>query len=288
MTRLFMTTKARTIRLGAAVVAVAVSFLAGTYVAVLYRTSPKVELGVTGAAAAPDSLTEEPKAGSPGQAADSIELSESQLKFVKVETIGERDFPIEKTAVGSIDFNEEMVTQVFTPYQGRIVGLFAKIGDEVKKGQTLFTIDSPDLLQASSTLISAAGVLELTTRNLDRLKMLFASKAASQKDVEQATSDQQTAQANYRAARDAVRIFGKTDAEIDKIVAERHVDPILVVPSPIGVGSPPATRRRDFWSNLAIRRRPILSPIFRRCGCSPMSPKPIVPPLPLGSRSRSQ
>ena len=38
---------------------------------------------------------------------------------------------------------------MFTPYQGRIVGIFAKIGDEVKKGQVLFTIDSPDLLTAS-------------------------------------------------------------------------------------------------------------------------------------------
>jgi len=36
-----------------------------------------------------------------------------------------------------------------------------------------------------------------------------------------------------RAARDAVRIFGKTDMEIDQIVAERMADPTLVVPSPI-------------------------------------------------------
>ena len=102
---------------------------------------------------------------------DSVELAESQLKGVKVETIEMRDFPIEKGAVGSIDFNEDLLTQVFTPYQGRIIGLFAKVGDEVKKGQLLFTIDSPDLLQASSTLIAAAGVLELTTRNLARLKI---------------------------------------------------------------------------------------------------------------------
>ena len=36
-----------------------------------------------------------------------------------------------------------------------------------------------------------------------------------------------------RAARDAVRIFGKSDADIDRIVAERSADPTLVVPSPI-------------------------------------------------------
>ena len=72
--------------------------------------------------------------------------------------VEEREFPIEKTAVGSIDFNEDMAVQVFAPYQGRIISLFAQIGDDVKKGQTLFTIDSPDLLQAESTLIAAAGV----------------------------------------------------------------------------------------------------------------------------------
>ena len=54
-----------------------------------------------------------------------------------------------------------MAVQVFTPYQGRIIGLFASVGDDVKKGQTLFTIDSPDLLQAESTLIAAAGVLRI-------------------------------------------------------------------------------------------------------------------------------
>ena len=164
---------------------------------------------------------------------DSVELSDSQLASVKVEPAGERVFAIEKSAVGSIDFNQEMAVQVFTPYQGRIVGLFATVGDEVKKGQTLFTIDSPDLLQAESTLIAAAGVLEFTTRNLARLKQLYTTKAISQKDLEQTVSDQQTAEGNVRAGRDAVRLFGKTEAEINSIIAKRMADPILVVPSPI-------------------------------------------------------
>ncbi|TMJ30660.1 MAG: efflux RND transporter periplasmic adaptor subunit [Alphaproteobacteria bacterium] len=164
---------------------------------------------------------------------DSVDLSDLQLALVKVEPVGDHVFPIEKSAVGSIDFNQEMSVQVFTPYQGRIVGLFAKVGDEVKKGQTLFTIDSPDLLQAESTLIAAAGVLEFTTRNLARLRSLYATRAVSQKDVEQAVSEQQTAEGNVRAGRDAVRLFGKSDAEIDSIIAKRMADPILVVPSPI-------------------------------------------------------
>jgi cobalt-zinc-cadmium efflux system membrane fusion protein len=163
----------------------------------------------------------------------SVELSDKQLASVKVEPAGEREFPIEKESVGSIDFNEDMTLQVFTPYPGRIVGLTAKVGDDVQKGQTLFTIDSPDLLQAESTMIAAAGVLDFTTRNLARLRELYKTRAVSQKDMEQAASDQQTAEGALRAARDSVRLFGKTDAEIDRIIAERKADPILVVPSPI-------------------------------------------------------
>jgi membrane fusion protein, heavy metal efflux system len=164
---------------------------------------------------------------------DSVNLTDGQLKAVKVEPIEARDFPDEKDAIGSIDFNENMAVQVFTPYQGRILSLFGEVGDDVKKGQTLFTIDSPDLLQAESTLIAAAGVLELTTRNLARLRDLYATRAVSQHDLEQASSDQQTAEGNLRAAQDAVRIFGKSDPDIDRIVAQRIADPTLVVSSPI-------------------------------------------------------
>jgi hypothetical protein len=42
----------------------------------------------------------------------SVELSATQLKTVKVEAVGEHSFPIEKEAVGSIDFNQEMSVQV--------------------------------------------------------------------------------------------------------------------------------------------------------------------------------
>ncbi len=166
-------------------------------------------------------------------AVNSVDLSESQLASVKVAPVEERDFPVEKQAVGSIDFNQDMSVQVFAPYQGRIIALFAEVGNDVKKGQTLFTIDSADLLQAESSLIAAAGVLELDNKNLARLQDLYTTRAVSQHDLEQATSDQQTAQGNVAAGRDAVRIFGKSDADIDKVISTRTADPTLVVPSPI-------------------------------------------------------
>jgi cobalt-zinc-cadmium efflux system membrane fusion protein len=222
----------RTIALRTAVAVAVLSFAAGVYS--VGRLGGWAKSGLDAAATdakaqGTDSAVK--TAARPG--VPSVELNDKQLASVKVERVGDYVFPVEKAAVGSIDFNEDMTVQVFTPYQGKIIELFAKVGDEVKKGQTLFTIDSPDLLAADSNLIAAAGVLELTSRNLVRLKMLYETRAVSQKDLEQAISDQQTAEGALRAARDAVRIFGKTDSEIDMIVKDRKADPTLIVPSPI-------------------------------------------------------
>ncbi|MDR3485585.1 MAG: efflux RND transporter periplasmic adaptor subunit [Bradyrhizobium sp.] len=169
-----------------------------------------------------------------GKSSDaSVDLSEKQASALKIGPLASRDFTLFKTAVGTIDFNEDLLVQVFSQYPGKILKANFNIGDDVKAGDVLFTIDSPDLLQAESTLLAAAGVLELQKRTLARATQLLKAGGSAQKDVDQSTSDEQTAEGNFKAARDAVRIFGKTDAEIDQIVDKRKVDSVLLVPSPI-------------------------------------------------------
>ena len=177
----------------------------------------------------------EPAAEGPGKVVDpdNVELAQSQTESIDVMTVSERTFPLQRDAVGNIDFNEDLSTQVFTPYQGRIVKLFVKLGDNVSRGQVLFTIESPDLIQADSTLIAAAGVLDLTTRALERAQELYKVQGIAEKDLQQAISDQQTAEGALRAARNAVEVFGKSAAEIDLMIRTRTIDPYLVVPSPI-------------------------------------------------------
>lgn len=163
----------------------------------------------------------------------SVDLTEKQTSSLKIGPVTSRDFAILKTAVGTIDFNENLLVQVFSQYPGKILKAFYNIGDEVKAGDVLFTIDSPDLLQAESTLLAAAGVLELQKRALARAVNLLKSGGSAQRDVDQSTSDEQTAEGNFKAAKDAVRIFGKSDAEIEQILVNRKVDSTLVVPSAI-------------------------------------------------------
>ncbi len=164
---------------------------------------------------------------------DTLELGETQLKSLKVEKARLHRFSLSRDAVGNIAFNDERTVQVFTPYPGRIIFLARHQGDEVRKGDTLYAIDSPDLAQAESAAISAAGVYKLTTDALERAKALLAVRGLAQKDYQQAVSDQQAAEGAYHAARRTLRIFGKSEQEIDRIVSTRQVDSRLNVGCPL-------------------------------------------------------
>jgi cobalt-zinc-cadmium efflux system membrane fusion protein len=165
---------------------------------------------------------------SPSEAA--LDLSPSQLNSIKIEPVGSYLFPVEKEAVGNIDFADDLSVQVFPAYQGTIIKSFVELGVSVRKDQPLYTIKSPDLIQAESNLIGAAATLDLTNKELARVQGLG---GIAEREKEQAISDQQTAEGALKAARDAVLVFGKTDAEIDQMIASRRTDAALVVRSPI-------------------------------------------------------
>jgi membrane fusion protein, heavy metal efflux system len=163
-----------------------------------------------------------------------LDLSASQLNAIKIDPVGTYLFPVQKEAVGNISFADDLSVQVYPSYQGKIIKSLVQLGEEVRKGQVLYTIDSPDLIQAESTLIGAAATLELTSKELARAKDLYTTNVGvPQRELEQAISDEQTAEGALKAARDAVRVFGKSESEIDQIVASRKIDPVLVVPSPL-------------------------------------------------------
>ncbi len=162
-----------------------------------------------------------------------VDLNEKQASGLRVKSVERSSFASQLAAYGSIDFNENSAVQVFTPYQGKIIQTFADVGDFVSKGQPLYTVDSSDLAQAEASLLSAKGVFDQSSATLNRAKDLYQMRSISLKELEQNTADQNAAEASLKAAREGVRLFGKTTVEIQKIENDRKLDAVLVVPSPI-------------------------------------------------------
>ncbi|XRD81801.1 efflux RND transporter periplasmic adaptor subunit [Dyella halodurans] len=162
-----------------------------------------------------------------------VTINAEQARQVHVTSTTDRDFAPYIQAVGYVDFDQDHLAQVTSPYAGRVREVFAKAGDAVTRGQPLFSVDSPDLAQAEATLVSAAASWTQTRAALTRAKGMAQVQANAPRDLEQAVADQQTAEGNYQAARRALLIFGKSEADIDRIAAARRVDGELRINSPI-------------------------------------------------------
>ena len=222
-----MRSKKKIILITAVVAVFLAAALAGIYLAQGSQPSSKAGAG----SAQREAPGGRPDNGSP--AAPGVTLRDAQLASIRVEPAGVHLFANEREAIGNIAFNDDQSVQVFPPNAGKIIELFHELGDDVGRGERLYTVESPDLVVAESTLIAAAGVMRLDNQVLDRARKLYETQGVPQKELQQAISDQQTAEAALKAARRAVTIFGKTDAEIDRIIDERRIDPAMVVRSPI-------------------------------------------------------
>ena len=179
---------------------------------------------------------------------DAVHISEHQMHQFAVMRVELVQFRILKTAIGQIAFNEDASTTVLTPYSGRVTRLIAKVGDEVKRGDPLFEIDSPEVVQIQSDLITAVQSLEktksqlaLAKRALDRQTSLLADKATSQREFDQAHNDYaaaefdvRTAEGSVGAVRNRLRVLvGRSDAEVARLERERLINPRVTINAPI-------------------------------------------------------
>jgi multidrug efflux pump subunit AcrA (membrane-fusion protein) len=86
----------------------------------------------------------------PQSAETTVELSENQLRSIKIEPVGSYPFFLEKKGIGSIDFNNNVYfdnnlsVQVFPRSPGNIVKTFVELGDEVQKGDPLYAISKAE------------------------------------------------------------------------------------------------------------------------------------------------
>jgi cobalt-zinc-cadmium efflux system membrane fusion protein len=176
--------------------------------------------------------------------------TQAQWAGFKIEPARLWSFRPEQVTEGNIAVDEDLTTPVFSPYSGRVVKLIAKLGDRVEPGAPLFAIEASEFVQAQNDLITALANLQTARSQLvqaqtteKRAHELYLAQGGALKDWQQAQTDLVAAQNTVRsaetalaAARNRLRILGKTDKEVAAIEAQptQKLDPATLVTAPIG------------------------------------------------------
>lgn len=154
----------------------------------------------------------------------------SARPVVNVIVAAKATVPVETTLPAAIEAQQD--TPLYARTTGYIQKWTADIGDRVKAGQVLATIETPDLdqelNQGLATLAQAKANLEIARISADRWKELGAQNAVAQQDVDQKTADYAAGQAAVQAAQANVdrltqlKDFQQVTSPYDGVVTVRN------------------------------------------------------------------
>ena len=157
-----------------------------------------------------------------------------QLSFLKIKTVEEFPEPLVEPLNGRIAYNDNHTARVFSPLVGRVVKIQVEVGMQIKKGDQLLVLDSPDFAMATADNAKANADLLRKQEVYERTKQLYQIKGIARKEVEAAAADWQQAQAESRRAKarmknlnaDVPTIAGQfiLRAPIDGTISERQVN----------------------------------------------------------------
>jgi cobalt-zinc-cadmium efflux system membrane fusion protein len=154
-------------------------------------------------------------------------------ELFKTATAELRQLPTQVTANGVVSPDVNRTIHVTSLGAGRVVDLKVRLGDTVRKGQTLLTISSPDLASSFADYEKARADEALSRKALDRAQMLYDRGAIAAKDLEVAQDAEDKAKVDMETADHKVRILGgdpakpspllELKAPVDGTIVEQNV-----------------------------------------------------------------
>jgi len=157
----------------------------------------------------------------------SIEIPAAAAKRIGLETIPivPTDEPVTLRLTGRTGLNMEHVAHVKAQFPGKIVDVCPQLGSPVQgpgaSGETpptpLCVIESVDLANAKSTYLKAKVQLSLDEDTLRRTADLVSTKVLADKFLLDAQAAVTKDQADLRAARQNLLVFGLKNEEIDQV-----------------------------------------------------------------------
>ncbi len=153
-----------------------------------------------------------------------ITITPAQQARIHTVTLEPTDYRRTVETTGTVAFDADQSTQVISPISGPVARLLVDVGAQVKRGQPLAEVASPDFAADISAYRKGAADAANARRIADLDSKLFADGGLSRRELEQAQTDATSAEADRDAALEALRSLGVDQKTLDDLVAGKAID----------------------------------------------------------------
>jgi membrane fusion protein, heavy metal efflux system len=151
----------------------------------------------------------------------------------RIANVQTHSFVSEELTDGKIGINSDRATPVISPYSGRVTRVIAGLGEAVKAGAALATVEASEFVQAQNDLRVAGAQVKLARTNETRKHALYDAKGGSLQDWQQSQADLAAAETALDSVRNRLQIFGKSAGDIDALQASVSMNPVATLTAPI-------------------------------------------------------
>ena len=137
-----------------------------------------------------------------------VTIDPNDVAKFPITSAGQNESASELTATGSVFPDVSREIPVISMANGRVVDIKARLDDNVKKGQLLLKVQSPDITSAFDAYLKAANDEHMANMAYMRSDDLFKHGAISQAMLEQAEDTERDAKADLTAAEEQLKTLG--------------------------------------------------------------------------------
>ena len=140
-------------------------------------------------------------------------IPQDQVSHVQVVTIAPAKITRTLRLTGTVAYNAFKTTPVITQVGGPVSRILVVPGQHVRQGEPMLEVSSPDYSLQLATYTKARETFRVADKNYDRAKDLYEHNAIAERDLLQAESDRNQAQADLNASEQAMKILGIKNPE---------------------------------------------------------------------------
>jgi len=118
---------------------------------------------------------------------------------------------------GKILPNENRLAHLSARVPGRIVAVYANLGDRVESGGRLLLLDSPAFGEAQLEYRKTTTAVRVTEKALERARALFDRGAIGAGEYQRREADYENARADLHEAEEKLHLLGMTEQEIERL-----------------------------------------------------------------------
>jgi cobalt-zinc-cadmium efflux system membrane fusion protein len=167
--------------------------------------------------------TNAPKEEKKAEDPNLVQLSAALQEKVQLVKVGQAEIREVLHIPGSIQVDEQRVARIGAPVTGRIAEIDAVLGQQVKHGQSLATLNSTELAQNQLVYIKALQQIDLQGKAVERARMLLDADVISKAEVQRRESELSAAQAELNAASNQLEVLGMSPQGIGKLTKSNQM-----------------------------------------------------------------